>query len=88
MILCRLTGCNLEHAGIIQGMSGSPIYIDGKLLGSRGLRLGVRQGPIAGVTPFQQTVEYVRANDRRIAAEGDLDQIGAVRASLGNARRC
>jgi len=31
MILCRLSGCNLEHAGIIQGMSGSPIYIDGKL---------------------------------------------------------
>ena len=28
MILCRLTGCNLEHAGIIQGMSGSPIYIE------------------------------------------------------------
>src|SRR4051812_11933621 len=34
MILCRLTGCNLEHAGIIQGMSGSPIYVDGKLLGA------------------------------------------------------
>src|SRR5689334_21479982 len=34
MILCRLTGLNLEHAGIIQGMSGSPIYIDGKLLGA------------------------------------------------------
>ena len=45
MVLCRLTGCNLEHAGIIQGMSGSPIYIDGKLAGRGGVRLGIRQGP-------------------------------------------
>src|SRR5262249_9801147 len=34
MVLCRLKGCNLEHAGIIQGMSGSPVYIEGKLLGA------------------------------------------------------
>ncbi len=86
MILCRLTGCNLEHAGIIQGMSGSPIYIDGKLLGAVAFAWEFGKDPIAGVTPFQQMVEYVRANDRRIAAEGkDLDQGGAVRASAGNA---
>ena len=71
MILCRLTGCNLEHAGIIQGMSGSPIYIDGKLLGAVAFAWEFGKDPIAGVTPFQQMVEYVRANDRRIAAEGE-----------------
>jgi hypothetical protein len=69
MILCRLTGCNLEHAGIIQGMSGSPIYIDGKLLGAVAFAWEFAKDPIAGVTPFQQMVEYVRSNDRRIAAE-------------------
>ena len=88
MILCRLTGCNLEHAGIIQGMSGSPIYIDGKLLGAVAFAWEFGKDPIAGVTPFQQTVEYVRANDRRIAAEGkDLDQ-GARSAPPWAARRC
>ncbi len=70
MVLCRLTGCNLEHAGIIQGMSGSPIYIDGKLLGAVAFAWEFAKDPIAGVTPFQQMVQYVRANDRRIAAEG------------------
>ena len=69
MVLCRLTGCNLEHAGIIQGMSGSPIYIDGKLLGAVAYAWEFAKDPIAGVTPFQQMVRYVRANDRRIAAE-------------------
>jgi hypothetical protein len=69
MVLCRLTGCNLEHAGIIQGMSGSPIYIDGKLLGAVAFAWEFAKDPIAGVTPFQQMVQYVRANDKRIAAE-------------------
>src|SRR5947208_3530766 len=70
MVLCRLTGCNLEHAGIIQGMSGSPITIDGKLLGAVAFAWEFAKDPIAGVTPFQQMVQYVRSNDRRIAAEG------------------
>ena len=52
MVLCRLTGCNLEHAGIIQGMSGSPIYIDGKLLGAVAFAWEFAKDPIAGVTPF------------------------------------
>jgi hypothetical protein len=69
MVLCRLTGCNLEHAGIIQGMSGSPIYIDGKLLGAVAFGWEFAKDPIAGVTPFEQMVEYVRSSDRRIAAE-------------------
>ena len=69
MVLCRLNGCNLEHAGIIQGMSGSPIYIDGKLLGAVAFAWEFAKDPIAGVTPFQQMVQYVRSNDRRIAAE-------------------
>jgi SpoIVB peptidase S55 len=80
MVLCRLTGCNLEHAGIIQGMSGSPIYIDGKLLGAVAFAWEFAKDPIAGVTPFSQMVEYVRSNDKRIAAEANLDR-GPVRAA-------
>ncbi len=69
MILARLSGCNLEHAGIIQGMSGSPVYIDGKLVGAVAFAWEFAKDPIAGITPFEQMVAYVRANDRRIAAE-------------------
>ena len=82
MVLCRLTGCNLEHAGIIQGMSGSPIYIDGKLLGAVAFAWEFAKDPIAGVTPFQQMVQYVRVErpaDRR-RGEGP-GQGRAVRAA-------
>jgi hypothetical protein len=78
MVLCRLTGCNLEHAGIIQGMSGSPIYIDGKLLGAVAFAWEFAKDPIAGVTPFQQTLQYVRASDKRIAAEAKEKGDGKV----------
>jgi len=87
MILCRLTGCNLEHAGIIQGMSGSPIYIDGKLMGAVAFAWEFAKDPIAGVTPFKQMVEYVRFNDRRIAAEGlDRERGGAGNVKAASAR--
>jgi hypothetical protein len=69
MILVRLEGCNLEHAGIIQGMSGSPIYVDGKLLGAVAYAWEFAKDPIAGVTPFSQMIQYVRSSDRRLAAE-------------------
>ncbi len=69
MVLCRLKGCNLEHAGIIQGMSGSPVYIDGKLLGAVAFAWEFAKDPIAGITPFSQMIQYVRSNDRRITAE-------------------
>ncbi|MDG3003019.1 SpoIVB peptidase S55 domain-containing protein [Paludisphaera mucosa] len=83
MVLCRLTGCNLEHAGIIQGMSGSPIYIDGKLVGAVAFAWEFAKDPIAGVTPFQQMVQYVRASDRKVAAEArDKDVNTPIQASV------
>ena len=69
MVLCRLKGCKLEHSGIIQGMSGSPIYIDGKLLGAVAFAWEFAKDPIAGVTPFSQMVQYARSSDKQFAAE-------------------
>ncbi len=43
-------------------MSGSPIYIDGKLLGAVAFAWEFAKDPIAGVTPFEQMVQYVRSN--------------------------
>ncbi len=86
MVLCRLSGCNLEHSGIIQGMSGSPIYIEGKLLGAVAFAWEFAKDPIAGVTPFQQMVQYVRSNDRRIAAEArEIEKGKDFRASRTSA---
>ncbi|MCZ6634049.1 MAG: hypothetical protein O7G87_11645 [bacterium] len=52
MILARLSGGPLAETGIIAGMSGSPVYIDGKLIGAVGWGWSFTQVPIAGITPI------------------------------------
>jgi hypothetical protein len=52
MILARCTGQGLEHSGIIAGMSGSPVYIDGKLIGAVAYGWGFSKDPIGGITPI------------------------------------
>lgn len=58
LVLCRLSGANLEYTGVIAGMSGSPIYLDGKLLGAVAYTWAFNKEPIAGVTPFRQMVSF------------------------------
>ncbi len=52
VILARLSGMGLENTGIIQGMSGSPVYIDGKLIGAVAYSFPFAKEPIAGITPI------------------------------------
>lgn len=55
LILARLTGAKAEHTGVVAGMSGSPVYIDGKLVGALGFRIGeFSKEPIGGITPIAQ----------------------------------
>jgi hypothetical protein len=58
IVLVRLSGCRLEQTGVIAGMSGSPIYVDGKLLGAVAYTWPFGKEPIAGVTPFAQMVSF------------------------------
>ncbi|MBN2409697.1 MAG: hypothetical protein JXE07_08165 [Candidatus Aminicenantes bacterium] len=54
IILARLSGRGLEDTGIIQGMSGSPVYIDGKLIGAVAYSFPFAKAPIAGITPIDE----------------------------------
>ncbi len=57
IILVQLKGPKVEHTGVVAGMSGSPVYLDGKLAGALSLKLGVfTKEPIAGVTPIQDVL--------------------------------
>jgi hypothetical protein len=56
LILARLSGANLEHLGVFSGMSGSPVYIDGKLVGAIAYAFNFAKEPIAGITPIHQMV--------------------------------
>jgi hypothetical protein len=58
MILVRLEGTKPQYTGVVAGMSGSPVYIDGKLVGALAFRIGqFSKEPIAGITPIQQMLE-------------------------------
>jgi hypothetical protein len=69
MVLCRLAGLDLERTGIIAGMSGSPIYIDEKLVGAVAYAWPYGKDPIAGVTPFSQMHEFVESFERKEIAD-------------------
>lgn len=54
MILARLEGPKPDYTGVVAGMSGSPVYIDGRLVGAISYRIGqFSREPIAGITPIQ-----------------------------------
>jgi len=58
MILAQLLGAKPEYTGVVAGMSGSPVYIGDKLLGSLSYRIGqFSKEPIAGITPIAQMLE-------------------------------
>ncbi|HXN74355.1 MAG TPA: hypothetical protein VN861_17545 [Candidatus Acidoferrales bacterium] len=58
IILVQLLGDKPEHTGVVAGMSGSPVYFDGKLAGALSLKLGVfTKEAIGGVTPIQSMLE-------------------------------
>jgi hypothetical protein len=58
LILARLEGGPLAKTGVIAGMSGSPVYVDGKLIGAVSYALGqFSTEPIAGITPIAEMVE-------------------------------
>jgi len=57
IILVELLGDRLQYTGVIGGMSGSPIYINGKLIGAVAYGWTFSKEPLAGITPIEQMLE-------------------------------
>src|SRR5271168_2962503 len=69
VILVRLHGEKVEYTGVVAGMSGSPVYLDGRLAGALAFRIGeFSKEPIAGVTPIADMLE-INALDKSPAEE-------------------
>jgi hypothetical protein len=56
-ILARLSGGPLENTGVMGGMSGSPVYVNGKIIGAVAFSFPFSKEAIAGITPIQQMLE-------------------------------
>lgn len=68
-ILIELEGLNLEHSGTVAGMSGSPIYFDGKIAGALAFGWNYAKDPIAGVTPIEEMYKlYNDTNASKVAS--------------------
>ncbi|HTS35486.1 MAG TPA: SpoIVB peptidase S55 domain-containing protein [Candidatus Solibacter sp.] len=80
IILIRLHGAKVEYTGVVAGMSGSPVYLDGKLAGALAFRIGeFSKEPIAGVTPIADMLE-INALDKSPAEEAS-----AAKPAVSNA---
>jgi hypothetical protein len=81
IILGRLKGGPLEHTGVMQGMSGSPVYIDGKLAGAVALSFPYSKDPIAGIRPIEDMLRVepegprIMARQRYISKDARLEEI-------------
>jgi hypothetical protein len=56
-IIAKLSGANVEKTGVFAGMSGSPVYIDGKIVGAIAYSFPFSKEPIAGITPIKQMID-------------------------------
>jgi hypothetical protein len=70
VILARLSGGPLDRTGVMQGMSGSPVYINGRLVGAVALAFNFAKEPIAGIRPIEEmlAVSDGRASNPREVA--------------------
>src|SRR5215211_5716253 len=70
LILARLEGGPLAQTGVIAGMSGSPVYVDGRLIGAVSYSIGAfPKEPIAGITPIGEMIAATAdAGTRRASA--------------------
>lgn len=82
MILARLEGSKPEYTGVVAGMSGSPVYIDGKLLGAISYRIGAfSKEPIAGITPIAQMLEVTHQSQDLIASNSNTPSLSEAAAA-------
>jgi SpoIVB peptidase S55 len=83
LILARLEGGPLATTGVIAGMSGSPVYVDGRLIGAVSYSLGqFSREPIAGITPIAEMIDATRLPAHRPAPAEARLELPVTTASL------
>lgn len=65
MIICRISGGEADRTAVFAGMSGSPVHIDGKLVGAIAFAFPFAKEPICGITPIEQTLGIFKGDDAR-----------------------
>ncbi|MBX3267162.1 MAG: hypothetical protein KF831_10680 [Acidobacteria bacterium] len=84
LIIGRLSGGGADRTAVFAGMSGSPVYVDGKLIGAISYSFPFSKEPICGITPIEQMVEIFEAKEpaRRTSAPQAISFAEIASASL------
>jgi SpoIVB peptidase S55 len=90
IILVQLLGEKVAHTGVVAGMSGSPVYYDGKLVGALSLKLGAfSKEAIGGVTPIENMLDVGKAPEppasSSASAPASASIASAQQTNIGNA---
>ncbi|MBI3448104.1 MAG: hypothetical protein HY049_04170 [Acidobacteria bacterium] len=76
LILARLSGGPLAITGVLEGMSGSPVYLDGRLAGAVAYAWGFAKEPICGVTPIDEMIDVMSRAASADSASAAWPRIG------------
>ena len=76
VVIVRLSGAQIERTSVFAGMSGSPVYLDGKLLGAVAYSFPFAKEPIAVITPYKQMVDMFERGGQTSVGR---DQMGFLR---------
>lgn len=88
LILARLEGGPLAKTGVAAGMSGSPVYVDGRLIGAVGYSIGAfPTEAIAGITPIEEMKDAAAINGGRGTGEAARIDLPITQESLAAALR-
>jgi hypothetical protein len=68
LILAKVDSPMVQRAGVIAGMSGSPVYIDGKVIGALAYSWQFAKEPVAGITPIEEMLKIADLGTRNAAA--------------------
>ena len=81
MIIGRISGGKVDRTSVFAGMSGSPVYVDGRLVGAISFAFPFAKEPLCGITPIEQMVEIFE-NEAEPSAKGQVtlswNQLSAV----------
>lgn len=73
LILARLRGEKPEFTGVVAGMSGSPCYVNNRLIGALSYRFGIfTKEPIAGITPIRDMLSLFEIPERQPASDSSV----------------
>ncbi|HEV8589233.1 MAG TPA: SpoIVB peptidase S55 domain-containing protein [Pyrinomonadaceae bacterium] len=68
-IIAKLSGKNVDRTGVFAGMSGSPVFIDGRLVGAIAYSFPFAKEPICGITPIEQMIDIFESAAPRVARQ-------------------